>query len=85
VELFSKKVYNIVLMDLHMPLMDGFEATRRIRNSGFLGSSDALIIAITADTGADVYSRCMDAGMNDHLGKPVEREALLELIARHLK
>jgi CheY-like chemotaxis protein len=68
-----------------MPLMDGFEAARRIRSSGISGAAETLILAITADTGADIYARCMDAGMNDHLGKPVEREELLDLITRHLK
>ncbi|MDR3277619.1 MAG: response regulator [Oscillospiraceae bacterium] len=84
VALFAKNGYNIVLMDLHMPVMDGFEASRRIRASDSPAASEAVIIALTADTGADVRARCLSAGMNDHLGKPVERDTLLAVIAKHL-
>jgi CheY-like chemotaxis protein len=71
VEMVSKNKYDIVLMDLHMPNMDGFEATRHIRASGLKGTDTLPIIAVTADTGGDVVSRCLEAGMNGHLGKPV--------------
>jgi signal transduction histidine kinase len=60
--------YDLILMDLHMPGMDGYETVRRVRASGRPGADSVPIIALTADTGADVISRCLNAGMNGHLG-----------------
>ncbi|WP_129647001.1 response regulator [Peristeroidobacter agariperforans] len=77
--------YDAVLMDVQMPLMDGVEATRRIRA---LESSHATvpIIAMTASVMAEDRQRYLDAGMNDHLGKPVDVQllnaTLLKWIAR---
>jgi signal transduction histidine kinase/ActR/RegA family two-component response regulator len=85
VALFAKNGYSLVLMDLHMPVMDGLEAARRIRASGAPGAAEAVIIALTADTGADVRARCLAAGMDDHLGKPVEYGTLTAVIAKHLR
>jgi PAS domain S-box-containing protein len=77
-------VYDIVLMDLHMPVMDGFEAARRIRRSGIPGSDTVPIVAVTADTGGDVIAQCRKAGMDGHIGKPINPDALLETIIRYL-
>jgi CheY-like chemotaxis protein len=71
-------------MDLHMPGMDGFEAARRIRESGLPGTDSLPIIAVTADTGGDVVSRCRKAGMNEHVGKPVDPCILIGAIAKYL-
>jgi PAS domain S-box-containing protein len=81
---FSESVYDLVLMDLHMPVMDGFEAARRIRMSGLPGAEAVRIIAVTADTGGDVINRCFAAGMNGHTGKPITYEALMRTLTRHL-
>ncbi|AEF80360.1 ATP-binding response regulator [Leadbettera azotonutricia] len=85
VELYLKNTYDLILMDLHMPEMDGFEATRRIRASGIKGSDRIPIIAVTADTGGDMIFRCFETGMNSHIGKPVEMETLVSLIAQNLQ
>jgi CheY-like chemotaxis protein len=77
---FSQNPCDVVLMDLHMPVMDGFKAARRIRSLS--GPDNVLIIAVTADTGSEVTARCREAGMDDHLGKPIDYEALLEKISR---
>jgi CheY-like chemotaxis protein len=72
--------FDIVLMDMQMPIMSGVEATRRIR--GLDGPvRDIPIVALTANAMSDQISRCRDAGMNDHLAKPIERERLREAIA----
>ncbi|MDR1625589.1 MAG: response regulator [Spirochaetia bacterium] len=76
--------YDLLLMDLHMPGMDGFEAARRIRASGLPGARSVPIIAITADTGGEVVTKCLNAGMNAHIGKPVDLDELMKTIARHL-
>jgi CheY-like chemotaxis protein len=84
IELSRKNSYDLVLMDLHMPGMDGFETSRRMRNNEKPGAPSPSIVAITAETGGGVVSRCLEAGMNDHIGKPIESDALIEVIIRNL-
>lgn len=73
---------SLVLMDCNMPVMDGYEATRRIRQSGRWPNLP--IIALTANALPDERERCQAAGMNDYLAKPFRREELSALIARWL-
>jgi CheY-like chemotaxis protein len=72
-----------VLMDVQMPEMDGFEATSRIRQGG--PSSAAPIIALTASVSREDRDRCIEAGMNDHLGKPATPEQIEETLARWVR
>jgi PAS domain S-box-containing protein len=81
---FSENGYDVVLMDLHMPVMDGFEATKRIRDLEANDADKTKIIAVTADTGGDVIARCLVSGMNDHIGKPIDLETLVGTLALHL-
>ncbi len=74
--------YDIVLMDCQMPVMDGYEATARIRAMREPVRSIP-IIAITAHAMKDDRQRCIDAGMNDYIAKPVGRQALIDLINKH--
>jgi PAS domain S-box-containing protein len=76
--------WDLFLMDLHMPVMDGFEAARRIRASALPRADRVPIIAVSADTGGEVLSRCLETGMNCHIGKPVDFEVLMENIRRFL-
>ncbi len=73
--------FDLVLMDMEMPVMDGLGATRAIRRPG-AGRRDIPIIALTASAMPEEVARCRDAGMDDHLAKPIERAALLAAVAR---
>ncbi len=76
--------YDVVLMDCEMPVMDGYEATRRIRAHGGARNSDVPILALTADAMSEARERCLAAGMNDYLTKPLEPQQLDEALKRWL-
>ncbi|MBN1938825.1 MAG: response regulator [Candidatus Aminicenantes bacterium] len=71
--------YDLIFMDVHMPELDGLEATRLIRNHGF---EDIPIIALTADAMQEDRDVCLDAGMNDYLSKPIRREDVFGMIKK---
>jgi len=75
--------YDLVLMDVQMPEMDGFEATKEIRKRE-KDSKPVPIIAMTAHAMKEDRERCLEAGMNDYVSKPVEPQKLLEAIERQL-
>jgi CheY-like chemotaxis protein len=79
VELTTKNSYDVVFMDCQMPIMDGFEATSQIRkNEG--KQKHTPIIALTANAMKEDKKRCVNAGMDNYLPKPVKKEALREMI-----
>ncbi len=84
-DLLKNQSFDIILMDLQMPVMDGYEATVNIRN-GMVGNDlkSIPIIAVTADTMESTKSRVIDTGMNDYLSKPVNQELLYKKINHHL-
>jgi CheY-like chemotaxis protein len=82
VEAVDAQPFDLVLMDCQMPEMDGYDATRAIRATGRF---DALpIIALTASAMTGDHKRSLDAGMNDHITKPIKPETLRETVARWL-
>ena len=74
--------YDIIFMDIHMPVMDGYTATRAIRNSGLPFADTVPIMAMTANAFAEDVNNCREAGMNDHIAKPIEFALLFRKMAR---
>lgn len=77
VEAHRQRHYQLILMDLHMPVMDGIEATRRIRG---LGDEQPMIIAVTADVLAGAREKCLEAGMDGYLSKPFTSQQLVQAV-----
>ncbi len=74
--------YDLVFMDLHMPLMDGCEATERIRDAERLRGTRTPIVALTADALAGDRERCLASGMDDYMTKPISRARLAAMVER---
>ncbi|AIQ60083.1 PAS domain S-box protein [Paenibacillus borealis] len=78
VEAACKEPFDLILMDLHMPIMNGFEAVKRIREE--LKEKSPPIIAVTANALKGDREKCLAAGMDEYVSKPVKREVILKLI-----
>ena len=76
VDLFLKKDFDLILMDIQMPLMDGMDATRAIRASGKAGADVVPILAMTAHEMSGDREKSLKAGMNDHITKPIDPQLL---------
>ncbi|WP_295458062.1 PAS domain-containing protein [uncultured Thiodictyon sp.] len=83
VVLASRNEYALILMDMQMPNLDGVAATRRIRR--LANRLQVPIIALTANAFAEDAARCLDAGMNDFISKPIEPESLFPIILKWLE
>lgn len=82
VEMVRAREYALIFMDMHMPVMDGLQATSIIRK--LVSRQNVPIIAMTANAFAEERSQCLEAGMNDYLAKPVEVEALYRILVKWL-
>lgn len=80
----SENYYDIILMDIQMPIMDGYTATRKIRSMHRKDASDVPILAMTADAFAEDIRFAKEAGMTGHLAKPLDAAALKREISRYL-
>jgi PAS domain S-box-containing protein len=83
VDIAAQNPYDLILMDMQMPLMDGLDATRAIRR--LPGHAETPIVALTANAFDEDRQRCLDAGMNDHLAKPIEADDLHRMLVKWLK
>jgi PAS domain S-box-containing protein len=81
-EMAQRKPYALILMDMQMPVMDGLQSTRCLRALPAL--VDVPILAMTANAFSEDRQACIDAGMNDHIAKPVDPETLYEVLLRWL-
>ena len=92
VQTIKSASYDLVLMDVQMPVMGGYEATKAIRNYeaemrkeyGSLAQASPIIIAMTAGAMAGDKEKCLEAGMNDYIAKPVSARALADILDRWL-
>lgn len=80
IEKFGSHPFDLICMDLHMPVMDGFTATREIRKQP--GGSKVIIIGLTADAFGETRNKCMDAGMNDVMTKPFRKQTLIQIMEK---
>ncbi len=81
-EMIKKKHYDAVLMDIQMPVMDGLEATRKIRNE--LNLPNLPIVAMTAHAMYGDREKCFAAGMNDYVAKPIDRQELFTALRKNI-
>ncbi|MGB3468831.1 MAG: response regulator, partial [Cyclobacteriaceae bacterium] len=82
-ELMKDNEYGIVLLDIQMPVMDGFEVARNIRQMKGSDSHNMPVIALSADVFANVYNKLIDSGMDDFVSKPIDPNELLEVIYKY--
>ena len=79
IELTASKDYQLILMDCQMPIINGFDAARKIRSS--VGANQTTpIIALTANLVDGINKKCIDSGMNDVLNKPIKMDTLLSMV-----
>ena len=76
--------YDLILMDIQMPILNGYEATRKIRAMEAPHCKQIPIIAMTANAFDEDEKKCMEAGMNAHLVKPLDIQKMKEAVCRYL-
>lgn len=81
----AEEPFDLILMDMQMPVMDGYEATRRIRALEAEQGGHTPIVALTAYALKEEVKKSLDAGCDDHLTKPIKRQVLLEAVTRYAK
>ncbi|MFQ6112487.1 MAG: response regulator [bacterium] len=82
VDIFRRRTISLILMDMEMPVMDGYTATAVIRNLEH--GQDIPIIALTAHQGGKEVKKCLDAGCTAYMSKPIRKQKLLKTLEQHL-
>ena len=87
VKMFSENPenYDLIFMDIQMPEMDGYEATRCIRELNVKNSKDIPIVAMTANVFKEDIEKCLESGMNEHIGKPISFNEILDILKKYIK
>jgi PAS domain S-box-containing protein len=80
----NPKAYSLIFMDIQMPDVDGYEASRLIRALGCPEAAAVPIVAMTANVFREDVERCLEAGMNDHIGKPIDVHEMFEKLGKNL-
>jgi CheY-like chemotaxis protein len=83
--LYEPEGYDLIFMDVQMPNLDGYDATRAIRASGLPGADTIPIVAMTANVFKEDIERCLEAGMDSHIGKPLNMDEVLEKLRKYVK
>lgn len=81
VEKALKTPVDLILLDMEMPVLDGLSAVKQLRQNLYRGA----VVALTGNVNRETVERCVQAGFNDHMSKPIKREKFFELLARYLK
>ena len=80
VEKVQNEQFDLVLMDIQMPVMTGYEATKTLRKNGYMTP----IVALTANAMKEDQTKCLEAGCDDYLSKPINRNKLHEVLDKYL-
>ncbi len=86
-EMFQKSepgYYDVILMDVRMPVMNGYEATGAIRGLKRADAQEIPIIAMTADAFSEDIQKCLDSGMNAHTAKPINVGEVISLLKKYI-
>ncbi len=81
----EENYYDVVLMDVQMPIMNGYEATRTIRSLPREDVKTLPIIAMTANALEEDKEAALKSGMNDHIAKPIDIELLMEVLSKYIR
>jgi CheY-like chemotaxis protein len=85
VKMYQKNKYDLILMDIQMPILDGYSATKEIRDFEKLEGLYTPIVALTANALVGDKEKCLGAGMDDYISKPIEFSKIEEILDKHIK
>ena len=81
----APELYDLIFMDIHMPEMDGYQATRAIRDMNLPRAKEVPIVAMTANVFKEDVEKCLAVGMNGHVGKPIDLDEVMSVLEKYLR